>query len=169
MARGQRTNLADLAASVGHKSPVDRSAQGPDGIQGHAIVLSDLTANPRNPREDVGDLADLESIADIQLQPALAVTSAAYLKLFPEDQISARYVVINGCRRLAAAHKYGRSDLAVVINDDEARARRSAVSQIMAGRASAACLRAQRRHPRRTARRCPAGSSAGRRGRGNGG
>ena len=103
MARGQRTNLADLAASVGHKSPVDRSAQGPDGIQGHAIVLSDLTANPRNPREDVGDLADLESIADIQLQPALAVTSAAYLKLFPEDQISARYVVINGCRRLAAA------------------------------------------------------------------
>ena len=132
MARGQRTNLADLAASVGHKSPVDRSAQGPDGIQGHAIVLSDLTANPRNPREDVGDLADLESIADIQLQPALAVTSAAYLKLFPEDQISARYVVINGCRRLAAAHKYGRSDLAVVINDEIARDRITLISACIA-------------------------------------
>ena len=29
MARGQRTNLADLAAAVGDKSPVDRNPRSP--------------------------------------------------------------------------------------------------------------------------------------------
>ena len=67
--------------------------------------LTDLTANPRNPRDDLGDLADLASIADLQLQPAAVVTRDAYLALYPKDQITSRYVVINGCRRLAAAHK----------------------------------------------------------------
>jgi ParB family chromosome partitioning protein len=132
MARGQRTNLADLAASVGDKSPVDRNPQKPDNVPGRTVPLSDLTANPRNPREDVGDLADLASIADLQLQPATVVTTAAYLKLYPDDPITSRYVVVNGCRRLAAAHKYGRSDLAIVVNDAIARDRITLISACIA-------------------------------------
>ena len=131
MARGQRTNLADLAGAVGDKSPVDTSHPKPDEA-GRSVPLTDLTANPRNPRDDVGDLADLASITDIQLQPALVVSKAAYLKLYPDDPITTRYVVINGCRRLAAAHKYGRSDLAIVVNDGVARDRITLISACIA-------------------------------------
>jgi ParB family transcriptional regulator, chromosome partitioning protein len=120
MARGQRTNLADLAAAVGTHSPVDTTAKR-DDASGRTVPLTELTANPRNPRDDLGTLEDLASIADLQLQPALAVTREAYGKLYPDDDIRAPYVVINGCRRLAAAHKYGRTDLVVIINDVVAR------------------------------------------------
>src|ERR1700755_3595921 len=106
MARGQRTNLASLANTVGNHSPVDQIAQ----MSSRAASLADLTPNPRNPRDDLGDLSDLESIADMQLQPAVVVTKGAYLALYPQDSIQTRFVVINGCRRLAAAHKYGRTD-----------------------------------------------------------
>jgi ParB family transcriptional regulator, chromosome partitioning protein len=128
MARGQRTNLASLANSVGDHSPVDHLTAMPS----HGAALTDLTPNPRNPREDLGDLADLESIADMQLQPAVVVTKAAFLKLYPQDAITTRFVVINGCRRLAAAHKYGRTDLAVVVNDDIARDRVTLISASIA-------------------------------------
>jgi ParB family chromosome partitioning protein len=128
MARGQRTNLASLASSVGDHSPVEQITPMPS----RATPLDDLTPNPRNPRDDLGDLSDLESIADMQLQPAVAVTKAAYLKLYPHDTITARFVIINGCRRLAAAHKYGRTDLAIVVNDEIARDRVTMISASIA-------------------------------------
>lgn len=128
MARGQRTNLASLANSVGDHSPVEQTAAMPS----RAAPLTDLTPNPHNPREDLGDLSGLESIADMQLQPATVVTKAAYLALYPEDSISTRFVVINGCRRLAAAHKYGRADLAIVVNDEIARDRATLISASIA-------------------------------------
>jgi ParB family chromosome partitioning protein len=121
MARGQRTNLAALASAVGDQSPVDRPVAAPASAPSGAAPLSDLVANPRNPRDDVGDLEDLASIVDMQLQPALVVTKTAYQRLYPGDAIDTRYVVINGCRRLAAAHKFGRTDLAIVVNDEVAR------------------------------------------------
>lgn len=132
MATGRKTDLASLAASVGDNSPVERGA--PAGTRPAALAtpLDDLTANPRNPRDDVGTLEDLESIADMQLQPAVAVTRAAYLKLYPKDSITAKYVVVNGCRRLAAAHKYGRSDLLVHVNDEIARDRITLISASIA-------------------------------------
>jgi ParB family transcriptional regulator, chromosome partitioning protein len=128
MARGQRTNLASLANSVGDHSPVDQIAAAPN----RSAALTELTPNPHNPRDDLGDLADLESIADMQLQPAVVVTKAAFLKLYPDDAITTRFVVINGCRRLAAAHKYGRTDLAIVVNDDIARDRVTLISASIA-------------------------------------
>jgi ParB family transcriptional regulator, chromosome partitioning protein len=128
MARGQRTNLAALANSVGDRSPVEQIT----GMPSRTTPLTDLTPNPRNPREDLGDLSDLESIADMQLQPAVAVTRGAYLKLYPHDSITTRFVVINGCRRLAAAAKYGRTDLAVVVNDEIARDRVTLISASIA-------------------------------------
>jgi ParB family chromosome partitioning protein len=133
MARGSRTNLADLASSVGDKSPVENGAP-PRTVAGppRSAPLTDLTPNPRNPREDVGNLENLESIADMQLQPAVVVTAAAYLALYPDDAIDTPYVVINGCRRLAAAHKYGRTDLDIVVNDEVARDRITMISASIA-------------------------------------
>lgn len=127
MARGQRTSLADLAGAVGDKSPVEQTALRAE-TPGRTTPLKDLVANPRNPRDDLGDLSNLASIADMQLQPAVAVTKAAYLKLYPDDQVTAKYVIVNGCRRLAAAHQYGRTDLAVVVNDEIARDRVTLIS-----------------------------------------
>jgi ParB family chromosome partitioning protein len=128
MARGGRTSLASLVSEVGDKSPVDQLAAMPS----RTAALTDLTPNPRNPREDLGDLSNLESIADMQLQPAVVVTKSAYLRLYPEDRISTRFVVINGCRRLAAAHKYGRTDLDIVVNDEVARDRVTLISASIA-------------------------------------
>jgi ParB family chromosome partitioning protein len=132
MARGQRTSLAALAEVVGDNSPVEQIAARTTETPGRTTPLTDLVANPRNPRDDLGDLNDLASIADLQLQPAAAVTRKAYLALYPDDAITARYVVINGCRRLAAAHKFGRTDLAVVVNDELARDRITLISASIA-------------------------------------
>ncbi|KAA1244115.1 peptide transporter, partial [Mycobacterium simiae] len=124
--RGKRTSLAALAGDVGDNSPVDRPPA--DAGPARSAALTELTANPRNPREDLGDLTDLASIADMQLQPAVVVTAAAYRALYPDDDIATRYVVVNGCRRLAAAQKYGRADLDIVVNDAIARDRVTLIS-----------------------------------------
>ncbi|KAA0093593.1 peptide transporter [Mycolicibacterium sp. P1-18] len=132
MATGRKTDLASLAASVGDNSPVERGVPTATRPAALSTPLDDLMANPRNPRDDVGTLEDLQSIADMQLQPAVAVTKAAYLKLYPKDSVTAKYVVVNGCRRLAAAHKYGRSDLLVHVNDEIARDRITLISASIA-------------------------------------
>ena len=124
MARGKRTSLAALAGDVGDNSPVDEPTAGP----ARSAPLAQLCANPRNPRDELGDLADLASLADMQLQPAVVVTAAAYRALYPDDGITTRYVVINGCRRLAAAHKYGLDTLDIVVNDVIARDRITLIS-----------------------------------------
>ena len=128
MARGGRTNLASLVDGVGEHSAVDQITAMPS----RTAPLTDLTPNPRNPRDDLGDLSNLESIADMQLQPAVVVTKGAYLKLYPDDRIGTRFVVINGCRRLAAAHKFGRTDLDIVVNDEIARDRVTLISASIA-------------------------------------
>jgi ParB family transcriptional regulator, chromosome partitioning protein len=128
MARGSRTSLASLVDGVGEHSAVDQVTAMPS----RTAPLTDLTPNPRNPRDDLGDLSNLESIADMQLQPAVVVTKAAYLKLYPDDRIGTRFVVINGCRRLAAAHKFGRTDLDIVVNDEIARDRLTLISASIA-------------------------------------
>lgn len=94
------------------------------GESGLLVVrLEQLAANPRNQRSQLGDLEDLADIAEIQLQPALAVTRAAYLAVRPDDADrigDAKYVVIAGNRRLAAAGQYGRADLEIVVKDEVA-------------------------------------------------
>lgn len=122
MARGTRTNLATLAGVVGDNSPVDRPDNGIVATPA-SVPLSELAPNPRNPRDDLGDLADLVSITGTQLQPALVVTRDAYLRLYPEDEDAiglARWIVINGCRRLAAAANFGRPSLDIVVKDEVA-------------------------------------------------
>ncbi|MEY9966628.1 ParB/RepB/Spo0J family partition protein [Streptacidiphilus sp. MAP12-16] len=93
----------------------------PERWPARLIPIERCAANPRNPRDGTGDLSDLESLGERQLQSCLAVTSEAYLKLWPEDAeaIGARaeVVVIAGNRRLRAARRYGRADLIVVVDD----------------------------------------------------
>ncbi|MFI6960026.1 ParB/RepB/Spo0J family partition protein [Nocardia sp. NPDC050408] len=121
MARGgARKNLADLIDAVGDQSPVDGARPQPN-IPVTSAPLVQFVANPRNPRDDLGDLSDLASIAEGQLQPALVVTRGAYLALYPDDATaveSAQWVVINGCRRLAAARKYGCAELEFIVKDE---------------------------------------------------
>lgn len=116
---GGRVDLSSLASSVGVNSTVDPTAA-VDGIYRSNVRLDELAPNPRNPRSDLGDLADLESIRDRQLQPATAISRSAWLRLYPEDQGAirdAQYVIVNGCRRLAAARQFGREGLDMVIRD----------------------------------------------------
>lgn len=92
------------------------------------VPLGQLVANPRNPRAEVGNLDDLATIADRQLQPGNVVSRAAWLVLWPDDAAqlgAARWVVVNGCRRLAACHHYQRTGMDVVIRDSIARNRES--------------------------------------------
>ncbi|GAB3212539.1 ParB/RepB/Spo0J family partition protein [Nocardia tengchongensis] len=124
---GTRKSLTELLDAVGDKSPIDGddTKPAPAGPPTSA-TLDELIANPRNPRDDLGDLSELESIVKIQLQPALVVTRTAYLGLYPDDEPklgAARWVVINGCRRLAAARRYGRPDLEFVVKDEVAASR----------------------------------------------
>ncbi|MFW0872969.1 ParB/RepB/Spo0J family partition protein [Rhodococcoides corynebacterioides] len=82
------------------------------------MPLLHLAANPRNPRGAQTGLDDLASIVDQQLQPVSVVSRTSWLRLWPDDSIGdAKYVVVNGCRRLAAAHHFGRPSLDVVIRD----------------------------------------------------
>ena len=61
------------------------------------------------------------------------VTRDAYLALYPDDEIHTRYVVINGCRRLAAAHDEVRTEaLDISVNDDVARDRVTLISAAIA-------------------------------------
>lgn len=127
--KGGRANFAALVGAVGDNSPVDRKQTAtpkivdPEPVDGQFMAdvpLEQLVANPRNPRDEVGDLSDLATIADRQLQPGTAVSRASWLKLWPEDESeigAARYIVVNGNRRLAAAIKYGRHGLDVVVRD----------------------------------------------------
>ena len=124
---GARASLADLIDVVGDKSPVDGGqTKRAAAVSPTSAPLADLVANPRNPRVGLGDLSDLASIAAIQLQSVLVVSRAAYLLLYPEDEKelgAARWVVVNGCRRLGAAHLYGRADLEIVVKDEVADSR----------------------------------------------
>ncbi|MET9030925.1 ParB N-terminal domain-containing protein [Nocardia sp. NPDC004168] len=129
MARGTtRRSLAELTESIGDKSPVDGKTAALQPRTPTTAPLSHLVANPRNPRRDIGDLSDLASIKDRQLQSALVVSREAYLKLWPEDLDAiedALWVVINGCRRLEAARKYGRVELDIVVKNEVASDRAS--------------------------------------------
>lgn len=65
-------------------------------------------------------LVDPLLAAPAQHQPKVA--------LYPDDEITTRYLVVNGCHWLAAAHKCGRTDPDVVVNDTIARDRATLLS-----------------------------------------
>lgn len=130
--RGGRIDLASLAGSVGDNSSVDSTPAAPsanrtanadtytDGQLMTDVPLEELIGNPRNPRRRIGDLSDLATIGVRQLQPGVAVTKTTWLKIFPADEKllrTARYIVVNGNRRLAASKEFGREGMDIVIRD----------------------------------------------------
>jgi len=136
MARGGVRTFEGLHEVVGDKSSVDGKAhQGaamPRLGMSRSVPLPDLTANPYNPRESIGDLEELASIAEFQLQPVVVVSRGAFENLYPDAKIKARWVVIIGNRRLAAAHKFGRPELDVVVKDELAKDRGTLLTAVIA-------------------------------------
>lgn len=126
MARGGVKSFDRLVGAVGEESSVDGLAQAaavPRPSLSRSAPLKDLIGNPNNPRDSLGDLEDLASIVEVQLQPVVVVTRAAFQNIYPDAEISARWVVVLGNRRLAAAHKFGRPELDIVVRDELARDR----------------------------------------------
>ncbi|MEV2235425.1 ParB/RepB/Spo0J family partition protein [Streptomyces phaeochromogenes] len=88
-----------------------------------SVELKLLAHNPFNPREE---LTNVEETADSlrakgQIQPVTVARRAAFLAAHPgqEDALGeAEYVVIDGNRRLAAAHLAGLKELRIDVNDD---------------------------------------------------
>ncbi|MEV6682285.1 ParB/RepB/Spo0J family partition protein [Streptomyces erythrochromogenes] len=87
------------------------------------LPLEHISANPENPRETLGELEGLaESLREVGQVTAITVaTVEAYLKGRPHRQgeleTGARFVVVDGHRRLAAAREAGFSSLKVTVND----------------------------------------------------
>lgn len=136
MAKGGVRSFDGLLDAVGDKSSVDGTAHQvssqPRPSLTRSVPLRDLVGNPHNPRDSIGDLDELKSIVEMQLQPVVAVSRSAYQKLYPDDTIAARWVVIIGNRRLAAAHRFGRPELDIVVKDELAKDRGTLLTAIIA-------------------------------------
>jgi ParB family chromosome partitioning protein len=135
MARGGVKTFDGLVEAVGDSSSVDGNAHpaivAPRSGLSRSVPLRELVANPYNPRDSLGDLDELASIVDFQLQPVVVVTRGAFANIYPEHNISARWVVIIGNRRLAAAQKFGRPDLDIVIKDELAKDRATLLTAVI--------------------------------------
>lgn len=87
------------------------------------LSLDDISPNPDNPRDALGDIEGLaSSLTEIGLVQAITVaTVEAYLNERPgrEDELAAgaKYVVIDGHRRLAAAREAGIDFVRITVND----------------------------------------------------
>ena len=98
-----------------------------DHASSSSIPLDQLALNPFNPREELTDIQEMADslLQDGQLVIAGVVTRAAFLKTFLEidpkkcEEVGdARFVVIDGNRRLAGARLAGTESLRCEINDE---------------------------------------------------
>ncbi|MFE5584069.1 ParB/RepB/Spo0J family partition protein [Kitasatospora sp. NPDC056531] len=135
---GRRVSFASMAADPVVDAP---GVESTNDTPARWVPTANCLPNPRNPRDELGDLSDLASIKDRQLQSCLAVTPAAYLRLWPEDRQALGagaqdVVIVNGNRRRAAAQLYGREQLLVVVDDSVAESKatllRAALDENMA-------------------------------------
>ncbi|MEU9578775.1 ParB/RepB/Spo0J family partition protein [Streptomyces chilikensis] len=95
-----------------------------------SVPLDKLHCTRFNPRRNFGTEEELrefgEKLKREQLQPAVVVSRAAYLKLWPEEADAvgtATYVIVNGERRYRASSLIGRPVLEVVQREDVAASR----------------------------------------------
>ncbi|WP_225829220.1 ParB/RepB/Spo0J family partition protein [Streptomyces naphthomycinicus] len=121
---GRRTSLATLAGAKvedvpGRSDPVLLS-----------LPLDKLHCTRFNPRRNFGTADELrefgEKLKKEQLQPAVVVSRAAYLKLWPDeaDNVgSATYVIANGERRYRASKLVGLMVIEAVHREDVARSK----------------------------------------------
>lgn len=123
---GRRTSLAALAGA-----PVE-DVPGKSAPILLSLPLDRLHCTRFNPRRNFGTEDDLrefgEKLKREQLQPAVVVSRAGYLKLWPDEAErvgTATYVVANGERRYRASQLVGRPVLEVVHREDVAASRAS--------------------------------------------
>ncbi|MEU7338633.1 ParB/RepB/Spo0J family partition protein [Streptomyces sp. NPDC007074] len=116
---GKRVSLASLAAAKIEAVP---GAGRPDLVHVHPDTVAPTPLNPRR-NFDPTELAELgQDMRAGQLQPCVAVSKTAYLKLYPEhtDQLpeACRYVMAAGERRWRAALDVGLDSLDVLLRHD---------------------------------------------------
>ncbi|MFD5899077.1 ParB/RepB/Spo0J family partition protein [Streptomyces sp. NPDC060366] len=94
------------------------------------LPLTQLVPTRFNPRRNFGTEEDLKAFGLIlkkrQLQPAVVVSRAGYLKLWPDEEATvgdAQYVIANGERRYRASMAAGLTTLNVVHNEPVANSR----------------------------------------------
>jgi ParB family chromosome partitioning protein len=123
-ARGISARRQAVAATTGVPT-----AGAPDSRL-RTLPLEQLVPTRFNPRRNFGTEEDLLDfglkLKKKQLQPAVAVTRDAYLKLWPDEESSlgrAKYVIANGERRYRGSKAAGLHTLEVVIDDDIAASR----------------------------------------------
>jgi ParB family chromosome partitioning protein len=116
---GKRVSLASLASSKVEAVP---GASRPDLVHVHPDTVAPTPLNPRRNFDETELLELGEDMRTGQLQPCVAVTKSAYLKLYPEhaDHLPAdcRYVMAAGERRWRAAVKVGLDSLDVMLRHD---------------------------------------------------
>jgi len=129
---GRRTSLASLAGAK-----VDTVPGQSDPLL-LALPLDTMVPTRFNPRRNFGTDEALREFGQIltrrQLQPAVVVSRAAYLKLWPDEANnvgSAPYVVANGERRLRASRAVGRTTLDVVHNEGVAESKATFLDAVL--------------------------------------
>ncbi|MER6465798.1 ParB/RepB/Spo0J family partition protein [Streptomyces sp. NPDC001228] len=88
-----------------------------------AVELETLAHNPFNPREELTAVDETAASLRVrgQIQPVTVVRRNAFLTAHPGQEEAlgeAEYVVIDGNRRLAAAHMAGLTQLRIDVHDD---------------------------------------------------
>ncbi|MGV9891659.1 hypothetical protein [Streptomyces sp. NPDC003395] len=123
---GRRTSLVSLAGAKVDDVP---GRSDPVLLQ---VPLDKLHCTRFNPRRNFGTEEELrefgEKLQKEQLQPAVVVSRAAYLRLWPEEAERvglASYVIANGERRYRASQLVGRPILEVVHREEVAKSRAS--------------------------------------------
>lgn len=121
---GRRTALASLAGGTVEEVP------GANDLTLLHIPLSKLIPTRFNPRRNFGTKEKLREFGLVlkkrQLQPAVVVSRAAYLKLWPNEAErvgDASYVIANGERRYRATKEIGLAKLWVVHREEVANSR----------------------------------------------
>jgi ParB family chromosome partitioning protein len=121
---GRRTSLVSLAGAKVDDVP------GKSDPTLLTVPLDRLHCTRFNPRRNFGTDDELrefgEKLKKEQLQPAVVVSRAAYLRLWPDEAErvgTASYVIANGERRYRASQLVGRGALEVVQREDVAASR----------------------------------------------
>ncbi|CAO0828275.1 ParB/RepB/Spo0J family partition protein [Streptomyces microflavus] len=92
-------------------------------VDPNELPLTEISANPDNPRETLGDISGMaDSLTEIgQIQSITVASVEAYLRDRPERatelEPGANFVVVDGHRRLAGARAAGLSTIKVTVDD----------------------------------------------------
>ncbi|MEW1615657.1 MULTISPECIES: ParB/RepB/Spo0J family partition protein [unclassified Streptomyces] len=92
-------------------------------IDPNELPLTEVSANPDNPRETLGDISGMaDSLTEIgQIQSITVASVEAYLRDRPERaselEPGANFVVVDGHRRLAGARAAGLATIKVTVDD----------------------------------------------------